>query len=704
MSANSILYVAPDGDDRNSGAVDAPLASLAGARDAIRAIKRATGLPEGGINVRIRGGLYRHEESFLLEEQDSGTVDAPIAYIAEEGETVRISGGISLPVQQFLPVADEAVKARLQPDVRDRIVQIDLKALGLHEYGQIAKSGFGLPAVAANPELFFNGSALTLARYPNEGYVKIEAVIDPGGNPREYDRDPQKKAEELTKGATFQYSDDRPLHWVNTGDIWMYGYWQWDWADGNLRVQSIDAANRTLSTDGASYYGMRAEQRYCYYNILEELDAPGEWYLDRQAGTLYLYPPGTLETAEVELSLLVAPLVQLQNASHISFSGLTFEVSRGAGVQIVDGSDNVVTHCTLRRLGDMAVVIGEESGQVSSATEERYERYIRGGQRNGVMHCHIYDTGTGGIMLSGGDRITLEAGGNYARFNDISRYSRLKLTYSAAVEMNGVGHIAANNYIHHAPHVGVLLYGNDHMVEYNEIYQVLMETGDAGAIYLGRDWTEQGNVIRYNFVHHIHNDASHEQIAIYLDDMASGVEIYGNVLYDVDLGVLIGGGRSNIFRDNLILNCSRSVRLDGRSMPGEWAAIHSAEDQVMHRRLLAMPVHSEPWRSKYPALHTIWEDEPAFPKYNVVERNVLYQTGVTSSFGNEFVSDHADTMLIIDYARQNGVVRHNWVTNEDLAFVDPGERNFTLKPDSPVFQQIPGFEPIPFGQIGLKRV
>ncbi|MEF2245279.1 right-handed parallel beta-helix repeat-containing protein [Paenibacillus sp. IITD108] len=704
MSATFNLYVDPSGDDRNSGTANAPLATLSGARDAIRAIKHASGMPKGGITVYIREGLYRHEESFVLEEQDSGTPEAPIVYTAAEGEEVRISGGIPLSAEHFLPVTEEAVRARLQADVRDRVLQIDLKALGLNEFGQISKSGFGFPAVAANPELFFNGSTMTLARYPNEGYVKIEKVIDPGGNPREYDGDKVKIAEELTKAATFRFKDDRPLHWINTGDIWMYGYWQWDWADGNLRIASIDASSHSLTTEGASYYSMRADQRYYYYNILEELDTPGEWYLDRQKGILYFYPPGPLETAEAELSLLVAPLVLLRNTSHVTFSHLTFEVSRGAGIQIIGGSDNIVAGCTLRRLGSMAVIIGEESsGNADSATKEREERYIRGGRRNGVVHCKIYDTGTGGILLSGGDRITLEAGGNYARCNDISRYSRLKLTYSAAVELMGVGHIAANNYIHHAPHVGILLYGNDHTVEYNEVYKVLMETGDAGAIYIGRDWTEQGNTIRYNFIHHIHNDVSQAHMGIYLDDMASGVEMYGNVLYDVDLAVLIGGGRSNILRNNLILNCARSVQLDARSMPGEWAANHSLEGQVMHRRLLSMPIHAEPWRSKYPALLTLWEDMPSCPKYNVVERNVIYKTGVTSNVDGDTVSDHEDTMLIHKYARQYGVVEQNWVTSEELSFVDANEQNFALKPDSPVFRHIPGFENIPFAKIGLKN-
>lgn len=87
--------------------------------------KRAEGLPAGGISVCIRGGVYRHEQSFVLEDQDSGTADAPIVYTAAEGEEVRISGGIVLPARHFLPVTDEAVRARLQAEVRDRVVQID---------------------------------------------------------------------------------------------------------------------------------------------------------------------------------------------------------------------------------------------------------------------------------------------------------------------------------------------------------------------------------------------------------------------------------------------------------------------------------------------------------------------------------------------------------------------------------------------------
>lgn len=706
MDSKVTLYVDTAGNDNNPGTASAPLATLAGARDAIRRLKAASGLPQGGVTVKLRGGVYRLAESFRLEERDGGTADSPIVYTAEEGQEVRISGGIDLPAASFRPVASEAVRARLQEQVRDRIMQIDLGALGITSFGRIEQTGFGLSKSANHvspPELFYNGETMTLARYPNEGYVKVATVSDPGGNPRESDGNAAAIAEEMRKGATFAYADDRPSRWRNDGDIWMCGYWYWDWADGNLRVSAIDAANGRLSTETASYYSIREGQRYYYYNVLEELDAPGEWYLDRASGILYFYPPGPIGDGTAQLSLLGDPLVLLRGASHVALRKLTLEASRGTGVQIVGGADNTVAGCTLRRLAGFGVLIGEENDiPASTASGVREDIFINGGVRNGVVSCDIYDTGIGGIVLAGGDRRTLTPAGNYARNNDISRYSRLKLTYSAAVQFNGVGNVAAHNYIHDAPHVGVLIYGNDHVTEYNRIYNVLTETGDAGAVYIGRDWTEMGNVIRYNFIHRIHNDASELHIGIYLDDMASGVEMYGNVLHDIDLAVMIGGGRSNVLRDNLILNCNRSLQLDARSKPGEWAEKHSTEGQVMHQRLQAMPIASEPWRSRYPALLTLWEDTPSYPKYNVVQRNVIYKTG-RSWYHGGVMSEHEDTMWIDPTGREFGTIGDNWATSDELRFVDEAGERFALLPDSPVYRKVPGFADIPFDSIGLYK-
>ncbi|MDF2650832.1 MAG: putative pectin lyase [Paenibacillus sp.] len=692
------------GNDNNPGTLEAPLATLEGARNAIRKLKRTTGLPKGGVEVCLRGGAYPLRETFQVDEQDSGTPEAPIVFRSYKDEEARIVGGIDLPADGFGPVTDAEVLKRLPVDGREHIVQFDLSALGVTDYGVIRQTGFGLPLAANDqtpPELFYNGNTMTIARYPNEGYVQIKQVVNPGGNPRENQGDVDKEAAEKLLSATFVYPDDRPASWKNTGDLWMYGYWYWDWADGNLRIANIDAANGQITTDAASYYSMRDGQRYYYYNVLEELDTPGEWYLDRAKGLLYFYPPGPINEGSMQLSLLSGPMVLMNGASHITFEQLTFEVSRGSGIQIIGGTKNVIGGCTLRKLAGFAVMLGETAA-ASSATGTLADGCASAGTNHGVVGCTISDTGIGGILLAGGDRVTLTPGGSYARNNDISRYSRLKLTYSAAVQLSGVGNIAAHNYIHDAPHVGILIYGNDHLIEYNEIENVLTETGDAGAIYMGRDWTEQGVVIRYNYIHKIHNDVSELHIGIYLDDMASGVQMYGNVIFDTDLAVMIGGGRNNRLDNNLFLNCNRSLQLDARSQPGEWAANHSLEGEVMHRRLLAMPYDKEPWLSKYPALQTLWADMPAWPKYNEVTRNVIYRTP-RSWYHGGVTTDHEDTMWIAESAREYGIVADNWATNDELAFGDEANGDFTLRPESVVFTEIPGFKNIPFAEIGLQR-
>jgi len=148
------------------------------------------------------------------------------------------------------------------------------------------------------------------------------------------------------------------------------------------------------------------------------------------------------------------------------------------------------------------------------------------GHYNGVLNCKIYSAGEGGIIIGGGDRITLTPGNNFAINNNIYDCSRWVRTYRAGIFMYGVGNIVKNNLIHDLPHTAVFFWGNDHLIEFNEIHHVCMETGDAGAFYVGRDWTQRGSTIRFNYFHHLHGvegqEGWNDVMAIYLDDWASG--------------------------------------------------------------------------------------------------------------------------------------------------------------------------------------
>ena len=66
------------------------------------------------------------------------------------------------------------------------------------------------------------------------------------------------------------------------------------------------------------------------------------------------------------------------------------------------------------------------------------------------------------------------------------------------------------------------------LMEFNEIFDVLNDTTDAGAVYSGREWTYRGNIFRNNFVHDIGGRGRYYS-AIYLDDLLSSLEIDGNI-------------------------------------------------------------------------------------------------------------------------------------------------------------------------------
>ena len=205
----------------------------------------------------------------------------------------------------------------------------------------------------------------------------------------------------------FLYSGDRLRHWLDITNVWVHGYWAWDWANSYERMESIDLDQRLIKTaPPRGHYGFRKGQRIYFLNVLEELDRPGEWFLDRKTGILYFWPPsqdqgdrkrqstGALQDAsapEIVLSLLAEPLLKLTGVSNVTFRGLILEATRSSAVQIDGGASNRIAGCVIRNIGNYGV-------------------NIAGGTGHGVIGCDIFDTGDGGVTLTGGDRQTLTPG------------------------------------------------------------------------------------------------------------------------------------------------------------------------------------------------------------------------------------------------------------------------------------------------------
>ncbi len=648
-----VLYVAPNGNDDWSGTTpqptgsDGPFATLERARDVVRCYALNGYLPPGGAVVEVGGGTYELARPLELTTSDSGTQQAPILWRARAGEEVRLLGGRRLG--GFTRVTDPAALARIDPAARNRVWQTDLRAQGISNFGVLqgasswAQSDPGL-------ELFFNDLPMTLARWPNEGYVKIVKALGP--TPVDI------RGTKGTAEGIFSYDGDRPSRWVGEPDIMLEGFWFWDWADQRHKVLSIDTVSNIITVATPYHtYGYRDGQWFYAYNLLPELDQPGEWYLDRTSGRLYFWPPSSMDQGTAMVSLLPG-IITVTNASFITLQGFVLEGCQGTALAISGGASNTVKACTVRNVGKNGIRIANSPG-------------------SGVTGCDIYYCGDSGVTLSGGDRPTLTPGGLYAEHNHLHHWSRWNPVYHAGITLSGVGHRVAHNLIHDAPHEGIGFGGNDHLIEFNEFHSLVSESNDAGVIYAGRTWTARGHIIRYNYFHHIYGFQRRGCNCVYLDDQFSSASIYGNLFYDVPTAVLIGGGRDNFVQNNVFVNCRRSISIDARGLG--WA---SSAVQTLTNDLNSLPYQTLPWSGRYPQLTNILNEDPMAPRGNVVAQNICWNGGWTN----------------IEAKALPGVTLSNNLVGTDPLFVDTNRLNFQLQDQSPAFAL--GFERIPLEQIG----
>lgn len=650
-----VFYVSTEGNDNWSGTLDSPnktkqdgpFATLTRARDAIQAAKEKN-VSKNGYTVFIRAGIYELDKTFELTEKDKGTKDSPIVYQAyvnksdpdkPEIEKVFIIGGKK--VTDFHLIEDKNILNRIDKKYHDKIFQANLKQQNIVDYGQLTPRGMGRKMQPAHLELFFNSKPMQISRWPNKGFETI--VNTPAGK----------------DGGKFTYSKDRPKLWAKSDDIWLHGYWTWDWADSYVKIKSIDLQKKEILTEAPhGVYGYTKGKRYYYLNILEEIDSPGEWYLDRKEGILYFWPNNDIKNNNVYVSILNS-IVNMNSTSFVSFKNITFEYCRGTAINIIGGNNNLINKCLIRNTGNRAVAIA-------------------GGTDNGVRGCEIYETGDGGIVLSGGNRNTLTAARNFADNNHIYNYSRWCRTYRPAIMIVGVGNILSHNKLHDGPHNAIQLTGNDHIVEYNEIYNVCYETGDVGAFYTGRDWTGRGTIIRHNYFHDISGPYTHGAMGVYLDDASCGFTIYGNIFYKVTRAAFVGGGRDNTIENNIFVDCKPAVHVDSRLLG--WG---KKFDGTLKQRLAAMPYKDDPWKTKYPKLVNILEDQPSCPKGNVIIRNICVG-------GKWDEIDHK--------ARPHVTIKDNLI-NQNPKFIDKEKLNFKLSEDSPAFKL--GFKQVPVDKIGI---
>lgn len=595
------LHVAAGGNDNNPGTEEQPFASLEKARDTIRAQRVAGALPAGGVVVNVHPGTYRVRQTFALTEQDAGTEAAPVVYRAAAADRPCFTGSVVL--QGFSPVMEPKVLDRLPKSANGKVLEANLAEAGVSQPLPLTRGGFASGrGFQTHPEmeLFVDGVAMSLAHWPNDGYARIGEATGtltlqgPGGH-------------RGSPEGRFRFDDERLARWAGEAEGWLYGYWFWTWADSYEKIERIDLGSKEIFlAQPWTTYGYRQGNPFRAVNMLCELDTPGEWYLDRERGKVYLFPQKDIARARVEVSTLPVPFVRADGSSHVAFQGLLWECGAADGLVIEGGESVRLEGCSVRRMAGTGVK-------------------VNGGRRHVVKSCDIHSMGRGGIAMSGGNRKTLVPGEHLVENCHIYSLSRIDRTYTPAIWLDGVGNRIRHNQIHDIPSSAMRVEGNDHLVELNEVHHVVLESNDQGAVDMFGNPTYRGNIFRHNYFHHVGQHGAQEdgelqqRAGIRLDDAICGVLMQGNVFQRCGApqthfgGVQIHGGKENVVTSNVFVDCGAAVSFSAWGKERWVNTVANALD--------SSKIDREPYLVRYPELAWLLDNHDANTvRFNAVLR------------------------------------------------------------------------------------
>lgn len=667
------LYVALDGDDSNAGTIDDPLATLEAARDRLRSGDRSE------PTVYLRAGTYARAEAFLLSEEDGGTEEQPVRYRAYPGETVVLSGGVDVPLTMVSTPSPEVLE-RLPDTSRDRVRALDLAAAGapIERLGRIRYWQFGGFGYDDAPGvLVFDDERMQYARYPKagagpagDGFMRTGAVIHPGSVPRHgIDRDPP--------GGRFEYNDAAidawSAEWAQDGNLWMYGYWEETYADGTLQVGELDTSADTVEAVQASWYGIGEDERYYFFNAIDALELPGEFVIDESAQMVYFIPPDEARSdSRLQISLLNEPLVLVQGASHVHFDGIDFQLTRQEAVRVEDASHVRVSDFAMRHLEGVAVRMPEEGA---------YGNVIENGTMEGL--------GSACFVIGGGDPRTQAAG--ESRVENVS-CERFGLVDGGRSMLTGVGNRVSHCAFRQSKGDALAFRGQELVVEYSIFTDLDLTANDAGAVYSGRDPTDAGNEVRFNYFARIGNELEGTGVqGVYIDDRSGFLRVYGNLFFDVGSGVhaaafKVNGGKHNVFENNIVVG-RRAVYIQIQP-DASWAAWYGEPITIEKLERVGYGDPESEWARRYPVANAMVGRTPQEPRdSNVLRHNIV--------LGDEMVWGIVEGR----YGYPEPLEEGNWLIDEDPGFADLAAGDLSLD-RSTIEARFPGFEWIDADAIG----
>ncbi len=643
------LYVSPTGNDSNPGTQTLPKKSPYGALDAVRLARQNASKDQ--FIIIFAPGKYMLDRTVSIGRPESGdSIGKPTILRGVAGQ-VFFDGSVKVTGWQLV---SGPASNRLVPGARPNVFQAALPMVQgpggpeVLDTGAMSRRGYPYETTQTWSTLVFNDLPMKIARHPNTGWMRVPD--DHNGAP-----------------TSFKMTDPVPYGWQNTGDVWAHGFFRWDWADSFERVASFNQPTQTVTLATSPLYGIGPTQRYYLVNALEALDAPGEFFIDRTTSTAYFYVPltGFTDAQKIAslnagsfLTALDADLVETYDASDVVFERITFQNGRRGAVAVRFGARVEFKGCTFRRFNTLAAFVG-------SGIDHRF------------LSCDFYDLDEGAIQIMAGDRPSLTPARHEVVNCWLRDYGKECMSYRPGIDMWGVGNRVSNCKIEDAPHTGYIFHGNDLTIEFTDFARLCKETNDSGAVLIGRNPTFQGNKVHYNRFSDIKSyqigTHSNFTVGVFLDDMSSGTEVAMNLFYDVQIGILIGGGRDNKVDNNFFFDTPKAIQMDGRGLSWAW---NFWEEWGVDDMLAAVPYKSTLWRTRYPQLYNIVNDDPETPKRNDLTRSV--HVGDTS-----WMTLYDDIVPVTNRRREYSLYSYfNSVTTGNPGFLDMANENYQFGPMS----------------------
>ena len=555
------IFVSPTGTDTGYGTTTANPVSL----NRAKAIAKLSANKLKACDIWLMDGIYTY---LALDSTDTRNATTPVTYHSLNRLKASFQPITPINLTDLMPIPD-SIKSRIIDTIaKTKVMQVDLSKYNLSNIAPWPKL-FEYPVTVTAtgstrqnwPLLYQNTTPLPMAQYPKgDSVMRMKKVLVNGTYTSKVD----------TPGV-FKYRDGRCQYWgqaIKEG-LWLRGCWRVPWQMDFVKTDSINFIDSIVYQSMGVQGGIgdkytrpagNGKEPYIAVNLLEEISLPGEWAINFNTKTLYIYPPdsGTLNIS----SNSATPTISLNKVNYTNFDGITLDGGSGIGVKLSGCNNVMIAGMEIKHLSSYAVLIADGNNCTARSND-------------------IHDVGEGGVYVINStynaDQLTLKSCNHKIINNHIYNYAQDVFLYAAAIDTRyAIGCYGAYNKIHGCKHVGVLFGGNNNLFEYNDVSNVVTTYNDMGAFYTAESVTKRGSIIQHNYIHNMNYCGS----ALYADNNSQGSTFNGNIAANCLFGVQNNFGLFNRFNNNIYFNnykdqCTYEVGSDTSTTSNNYKAVQT---------------------------------------------------------------------------------------------------------------------------------